>query len=98
MFNLLKRLVAPPAKPVPRPPPRRRKASAPPSPSEPLPVPEVTEGNDHTDWDLWEDSVNTLDSRMQSLTPSARIYGNENAPSQYDELDAFARVGKNRDL
>ena len=64
-----------------------------------LPVPEVVEGNDHTDWDLWEDSVIALDSQMQSLSPSAKkIYARKDAPSQFDDLDVFSRVGKNRDL
>ena len=63
-----------------------------------LPVPEVVEGNDHTDWDLWEDSVIALDSRMQSLSPSAKIYARNEAPSQFDDLDVFSRVGKNRDV
>ncbi len=63
-----------------------------------LPVPEVVEGNDHTDWDLWEDSVIALDSQMQSLGPSAKSYARKEAPSQLDDLDVFSRVGKNRDL
>jgi len=64
-----------------------------------LPVPEVIEGNDHTDWDLWEDSVMALDSQMQSLGPSGKkIYARKDAPSQFDDLDVFSRVGKNRDL
>lgn len=66
-------------------------------PGDPLPAPEVVEGNDHTDWDLWEDSVNALDSRMQGLTPSTKIYSPAE-PSQFDDLDVFARVTKNRDL
>ena len=65
-----------------------------------IPVPEVVEGNDHTDWDLWEDSVIALDSQMQSLSPSEKkIYDRKDASSsQFDELDVFSRVGKNRDL
>jgi hypothetical protein len=62
----------------------------------PASVPEVVEGNEHTDWDLWEDSVNALDSRMQSLTPTANIY-QDTQPSAFDDIDPFARVGKNRD-
>jgi hypothetical protein len=64
-----------------------------------LPVPEVVEGNDHTDWDLWEDSVTALNSQMQSLSPSEKkIYARKDASSQFDDLDVFSRVGKNRDL
>jgi hypothetical protein len=64
---------------------------------DPVPVPDVVEGNEHTDWDLWEDSVNALDSRMQSLTPTANIY-QDTQPSAFDDIDPFSRVGKNRDV
>jgi hypothetical protein len=64
-----------------------------------LPVPEVlAEGNDHTDWSLWEDSVNALDSQMQGVMPSARIYVRETRPSQLDNFDPFSGVGKKRDV
>jgi len=102
MFSFLK-WFAPPKKPAPgskssssRNPASRRVASGP-LPGHPLPAPEVVEGNDHTDWDLWEDSVNALDSRMQGLTPSTRIYSKPQ-PSQFDDLDVFSRVTKNRDM
>lgn len=78
--------------------PVSRRAANRPLPGDPLPAPVVVEGNDHTDWDLWEDSVNALDSRMQGLTPSTRIYNSKAEPSQFDDLDVFARVTKNRDL
>ena len=53
------------------------------------------EGNEPTDWALWEDSVNVLDSQMQNLTPSARIYERDKqTPSDYQDLDPFSRVGK----
>lgn len=103
MFDFFKRFAAPAKKPTTtsqpagrRTPTSRRAANAP-LPGAPLPAPEVIEGNDHTDWDLWEDSVNALDSRMQGLTPSAKIYSNAQ-PSQFDDLDVFSRVTKNRDL
>lgn len=103
MFDFFKRFAAPAKKPTAsskpagrRTPASRRAANAP-LPGAPLPAPEVIEGNDHTDWDLWEDSVNSLDSRMQGLTPSAKIYSNAQ-PSQFDDLDVFSRVTKNRDL
>ena len=63
--------------------------------SDTVPVSEVMEGNEPTDWALWEDSMAVLDSQMQSLTPSARIYTREKeAPSEYQDLDPFAGVGK----
>ena len=58
---------------------------------EPLPVPEVVEGNEQSDWELWEDSVSVADSRFAA--PSS--FGN----SQMSDVDdPFAKVGKNRDL
>lgn len=63
--------------------------------SDTVPVSEVLEGNESTDWALWEDSMAVLDSQMQSLTPSARIYSREKeAPSEYQDLDPFSGVGK----
>ena len=100
MFNFFKRLLGP----APAPPTRQAKSRSTNSRAyEPvvraaLPVPEVVEGNDHTDWDLWEDSVIALDSQMQSLGPSARSCARKEAPSQLDDLDVYSRVGKNRDL
>ena len=100
MFDFFMRLLAAPAaKPPTRPAKHRsRKQASEPVMAGAIPVPEVVEGNDHTDWDLWEDSVNTLDSQMQSLSPSARLYARKPAASQFDDLDVFSRVGKNRDL
>jgi hypothetical protein len=101
MFNFFKRLLGPAPAPPKR--PARRVSSKRNTASEPvvrgaIPAPEVVEGNDHTDWDLWEDSVIALDSQMQSLGPSAKNYARKEAPSQFDDLDVFSRVGKNRDL
>lgn len=99
MFDFFKNLVGFTPKPPPRPAKRRsKKRSSEPVVAGAIPAPEVVEGNDHTDWDLWEDSVNALDSQMQSLSPSARLYARTPAASQYDDLDAFSRVGKNRDI
>ncbi|MHB1121684.1 MAG: hypothetical protein ACYC0T_03060 [Ramlibacter sp.] len=54
---------------------------------------EITEGSEHTDWALWEDSVAVLDSRMQSLHPSVKLYRREDeTPSELQEIEAFARV------
>ena len=102
MFDFFKRLLG--REPTPPTRPAREQAQKQNRAIEPvmrgaIPVPEVIEGNDHTDWDLWEDSVIALDSQMQSLGPSERkIHARKDAPSQFDDLDVFSRVGKNRDL
>lgn len=94
MFEFLKRLVKP--EPQVAPPPRRRKASgkaADLDSTQPAPLQaEVTEGNDHSDWELWEDSVVSLDSRMQGLMPSTKIYDEPQRPSEYQDLDAYSTV------
>ena len=102
MFKLFKRSPAPaqpPARPARAPqgkptakPPHARAALG-----DPPPLPEVTEGNDATDWDLWESSMMSLDSQLQGLTPTQKIYVKDE-PSAFDDLDAFSRVGKNRDI
>jgi hypothetical protein len=79
--------------------PVARHGPTPPQPVSLLPeepaLPDVVEGNEPTDWALWEDSVNVLDSQMQGLTPSARIYERDKqTPSEYQDLDPFARVNK----
>lgn len=105
MFNWLKRRAPPsPAKPArsssagtPAPRAAARRAAAPFVPSMPLPE-VVAEGNTQADWSQWEDSMTALDSQMQSLLPSSRIYvrdgrdGRDTRPSQLDEVDAFAGV------
>ena len=95
MFEFLKRLVKP--EPEVAPPPRRRKPSrksaAGDDSTEPAPLlAEVTEGNEHSDWKLWEDSVVSLDSRMQGLMPSSKIYDEPERPSEYQDLDAYSTV------
>jgi hypothetical protein len=100
MFKLIKKIAGrePEAAPAAKRSPSRPRRSAR-GPDEPLPLPEVVEGNDATDWDLWQDSVDAFDSRSQSLMPSARSSGySDTLPSELDGLDPFSRVGKNRDL
>ncbi|MDB5873838.1 MAG: hypothetical protein JWQ07_3280 [Ramlibacter sp.] len=95
MLNFLKRLVGLEPEQA-DPPVRRRRSSRKQSArdlGEPIPVPDVVEGNDQTDWDLWKDSV---DSQMHSLSPEVSSYP-DTAPSELNELDPFHRVGKNRD-
>lgn len=67
-------------------------------PAEAIPLPEVvSEGNTQADWDAWEDSMTALDSQMQGLLPEASIYVRDPGPSQLDDLDPFAGVGRKRD-
>ena len=93
MFKFLKRSVAPAVR---QPPPR--KPAGKPRVAEvrldPGPLPEVTEGNEQSDWALWEDSVAALDSQMQSLGPSSRFNDRTSTFSDYQDIDAFARVTK----
>lgn len=98
MFNLFKRSAPVPAKAVAKPAARQtpspKKEVLPPLPEE-VPLPEVVEGNEHTDWALWEDSMTVLDSQMQDLTPAARIYEKDKqTPSEYQDLDPFSRINK----
>ena len=79
MFDFLKRRTAAPV-----PPPKRTSASSGPStrnppkarqvaePQSPLPIPEVKEGNEESDWSMWEDSVAFQDSKMNSVYPETR--------------------------
>ncbi len=96
MFEFLKRLVrteTPAAAPRRRKP--SRKSGAADAETEPASLlPEVTEGNDHSDWELWEDSVVSLDSRMQGLMPTSKIYDEPERPSEYQDLDAYSAVRK----
>jgi hypothetical protein len=66
------------------------------------PLPEVVaEGNTQADWSMWEDSVMALDSQMQDVMPSDRVYVRDSAPSQlsqFDDVDAFASVRGKRDV
>ena len=81
---------APPAR-------RRKKASKSDANADTEPAPlmaEVSEGTDHSDWELWEDSVVSLDSRMQGLMPTSKIYDEPERPSEYQDLDAYSAVRK----
>ena len=100
MFEFLKRWVSPPPATGKR---RsgagksqrnRRSQSASPSAPLPLPVPEVIEGNEETDWALWEDSVSVLDSRSAPLAPRDSVYDRLSPSSRFDEVDAFSSVRK----
>jgi len=71
----------------------------------PSPLPQVTgEGNSQEDWSEWESSMMGLDSQMQDLPDSARVYEKESSgrytrPAPLNEPeDTFGKVGKNRDI
>jgi hypothetical protein len=96
MLNFFKRPAAgaeiPAAKPAARDKPP--KTSKPASPPDPLPVPEVVEGNQDSDWSLWEDSVAFQDSQMPSdfgalKAPEVRESA-KNKPA--DDHDPFGSV------
>ena len=65
--------------------------------SRPLPVLEVVEGNEESDWSLWHESVALHDSRIQPLWLATEPgVLNEAAPSPaLAALDPFASVHKN---
>lgn len=88
MFKFLKRLLSPEPAPLPqrsRTAARHKSKSPKPTMSGPSPLPEVVEGNQESDWALWEDSKTALDSQMQGLS-RASGYGKLGAASQYDTL------------
>jgi hypothetical protein len=93
MFKFLKRSVAP-AVGQPPPPKPAKKPRVVDARLDPGPLPEVTEGNEQSDWALWEDSVAALDSQMQSLGPSSRFSDRTSTPTDFQDIDAFARVTK----
>jgi hypothetical protein len=43
---------------------------------------------------LWEDSVAALDSQMQSLGPSSGFSDRTSTSTDFQDIDAFARVTK----
>jgi hypothetical protein len=73
-------------------------------PTGPAPLPQVVgEGNSQEDWSEWESSMMGLDSQMQHLPETARIYEKDSrytrpAPLEDDTPDAFGKAHKNRDI
>jgi hypothetical protein len=66
------------------------------SQSAPLPVPEVVEGNQDSDWALWEDSVAFQDSQMQSgfgtlNGPEIRVPSENKPDCNPDPFDSVRR-------
>jgi len=59
---------------------------------EPIPVPEVVEGNGgESDWNLWQNSVLTLESEFQQLESSPRGH-DKTQPFSSEELKAYAQA------
>jgi hypothetical protein len=63
---------------------------------DPLPVPEVIEGNEDSDWALWEDSVAFQDSQMQSgfgdlTAPEIRESSSVKPVEEHDPFGAVRR-------
>lgn len=102
MFNWLKRRASAPSRPEAKPARKPAPAVRPPVPAAPpfaasMPLPEVVgEGNTQADWSQWEDSVMALDSQLQDLMPSARVYARDTRPSQLDDIDPFSTVRPRR--
>jgi hypothetical protein len=97
MFKFLKRLAMPEPKPKPAPKRKASKKSRLPGEiaTEPSALPQVTEGNDHSDWALWEDSVAALDSQMNSVNSSfGRSQHEADEVSEFQAFDAFDRVNR----
>ena len=102
-FNFFKRSAPPAPKPKPKAKARRRPASSSYSelPTEPSALPEVTEGSEHHDWQLWENSVAAMSSQAQPLSPGISRFRREleepsrfDDPSQFQEVEAYATVKK----
>lgn len=61
-----------------------------------LPLPQVTEGNEDSDWAMWEDSVLEQDSQMHPQfhdTVPSHFPADQHAEIDPD-VDPFAKVGK----
>jgi hypothetical protein len=96
MLRIFRRLLGPARNPQSEPSGRVR-ASVPaalPIVSEPIPVPEVVEGNGgESDWNLWQDSMLTHESEFQQLDVPAR--GHEKTqPLSSEELKAYTSASK----
>ena len=93
MLRIFRRLLGPARSPSE--PSGRMRASAPAAPpvvSEPIPVPEVVEGNGgESDWNLWQNSVLTLESEFQQLEATPRAH-EKTQPLSSEELKAYAKA------
>jgi hypothetical protein len=57
-----------------------------------VPLPEVIEGNEESDWALWEDSVAFQDSQMPSGFSELDSVRTRDEPEREEEVDPFATV------
>lgn len=59
-----------------------------------MPVPEVVEGNEDSDWALWEESVSFQNSQIPSLssTSVSAPLGDDKSADEVERLDAFSSV------
>ena len=62
-----------------------------------LPLPEVTEGNEDSDWALWEDSVAFQDSQMPSGLTTLESVRESHRPVSDTRVDPFATVRRRGD-
>jgi len=70
---------------------RASEPSALPVVSEPIPVPEVVEGNGgESDWNLWQNSVLTLEGESQQPAPPSNGY-EETQPLSAEEIKGFVK-------
>jgi hypothetical protein len=65
----------------------------------PMPLPQVTEGNEDSDWAMWEDSVLEQDSQMMhsqfhDTVPSEFPHEQHAEDAKPGDVDPFATVGK----
>ena len=93
MLRIFRRLLGPARNPPD--PSGRTRASAPaalPVIAEPIPVPDVVEGNGgESDWNMWQNSVLTLESEFQQSDPTPR--GHEKTqPLSSEELKAYTKA------
>jgi hypothetical protein len=66
-------------------------------PPEPPPLPEVTEGNQESDWALWEDSVAFQDSQMPSTFnewQAVKVRGEAQTAAAQAGPEPYARIRK----
>ncbi len=91
-FRSAPKTPAPEAEPEVRPAPRpvSLRPAAPPTPP---PLPEVQEGNEDSDWAMWEDSVSFQDSQMPSTFGDLDSVRTHDEPAKKPkEIDPFAAV------
>jgi len=65
----------------------------------PAPLPEVIEGNEASDWALWENSVSFMDSQMPPDSvppPQVRVKDDPFPDTEWDLPDPFASVNSKR--